>query len=111
MSPKPLNRIAGINLPVPHVFSTLTAVWGLPGSLQTEAAAQTQSTAGTHTGISFWGLWKFWPLWQEYVPKIQPLSPDNFQTALNYKSKYDTFMMAKKKIKKMNKHLQSMAMS
>lgn len=53
MSPKPLNDVALIDLPVPHVFSILTAVCGLPGSLQTEEAAQTQSTTGTHTGISF----------------------------------------------------------
>lgn len=53
MSPKPLNHIAVINLPVPHVFSILTAVCGLPVSLQTEEAAQTQSPTGTRTGISF----------------------------------------------------------
>lgn len=53
MSPKPLNHIAVINIPVSHVFSILTAVCGLPDSLQTKEAAQTQSTTGTHRGISF----------------------------------------------------------
>jgi len=45
-----MNHIARIHLPVPRIFTILTAFWDLPLSLQTEDGAQLQSTASANAG-------------------------------------------------------------
>lgn len=74
-----MNHIARIHLPVPRIFTILTALWDLPLSLQTEDGARLQSTASANAGyFLFYFIFKScgFNIFENNTPETQTLAPD-----------------------------------